>query len=64
MICLEDTPTHILDALRYQWLRKKDLGTISEGGVFAGITPENLVLNEEDLDSAIDREMIEAGKAT
>lgn len=42
------------DAERYQWLRSRDLETISQGGVFAGITPENQVLNEETLDEAID----------
>lgn len=45
------------DALRYRHLRKKDLDTIHEGGVFAGLTPENVVLNLEDLDDAIDEEM-------
>lgn len=43
-----------LDAERYRWLRSRDLETISEGGVFAGMTPENLVINEETLDQAID----------
>lgn len=45
------------DALRYRHLRNKDLGTIRTGGVFAGKTPENVVLNLEDLDKAIDAEM-------
>lgn len=53
------TPWHLAnelrkDAERYQWLRSRDLETISHGGVFAGITPQNLVLNEETLDEAID----------
>lgn len=39
---------------RYLWLRSRPLGTIKSGGVFAGITPENVVVNGEDLDSAID----------
>lgn len=43
-----------LDAERYRWLRSRDLETISEGGIFAGITPDNLVINEETLDQAID----------
>ncbi|RTS51513.1 hypothetical protein DY943_17460 [Pseudomonas aeruginosa] len=42
------------DAARYRWLRERDLETISRGGVFAGMTPENIVLNLEDLDAAID----------
>ena len=42
------------DAKRYRWLRGRDLDTISKGGVFAGVTPDNIVLNEEDLDQAAD----------
>lgn len=53
------TPWHLANELRqnaerYQWLRSRDLETISHGGVFAGITPQNMVLNEETLDEAID----------
>ncbi|HHE1116524.1 TPA: ead/Ea22-like family protein, partial [Pseudomonas aeruginosa] len=32
------------DAARYRWLRERDLETIRQGGVFAGMTPENIVL--------------------
>lgn len=42
------------DAARYRWLRERDLETISRGGIFAGMTPENIVLNLEDLDAEID----------
>lgn len=42
------------DAARYRWLRERDLETIRQGGVFAGMTPENIVLNLEHLDAAID----------
>ncbi|WP_139121043.1 hypothetical protein [Pseudomonas mosselii] len=45
------------DAERYRWMRHRNLDTISQGGVFAGQTPENLVLNEETLDEAIDAAM-------
>lgn len=45
------------DAERYRWLRSRDLETISQGGVFAGITPQNMVLNEETLDQAVDAAM-------
>lgn len=45
------------DALRYRHLRTKDLEMVYSGGVFAGRTPENVVLNLEDLDAAIDAEM-------
>ena len=43
-----------LDAARYRWLRSRDLETISQGGVFAGMTPQNVILNEDDLDQAVD----------
>lgn len=42
------------DAARYRWLRDRDLDTIDKGGVFAGRTPDNVVLNGEDLDRAVD----------
>lgn len=43
------------DAKRYRWLRERPMDAISKGGVFAGQTPENFVINGEDLDAAIDR---------
>lgn len=43
-----------IDAARYRWLRERDLNSIHEGGVFAGRTPQNIVLNGEHLDQAID----------
>ena len=43
------------DARRYHFLRSKDLETISCGGIFAGKTPDNLVINGEDLDREIDK---------
>lgn len=46
------------DAARYDWLRRRDLDTIAAGGVFAGRTPENVVLNGEHLDAAVDAAMI------
>ena len=63
MMRLSDMPTQDRDAMRYQWLRSKDVETVHQGGVFGGQTPENVVLSEGDLDAAIDREMIAAGKA-
>ena len=45
------------DAERYRWIRHRNLDTISQGGVFAGMTPQNLVINEETLDEAIDAAM-------
>ena len=42
------------DAARYRWLRSRDLDTIHEGGVFAGLTPENVVINGADLDRYVD----------
>jgi hypothetical protein len=48
------------DAARYRFLRAKSLDTIGQGGVFAGMTPQNLVLNGADLDVAIDSAMKDA----
>lgn len=48
------------DAARYRWLRARDLETIGTGGVFAGITPQNVVLNGVDLDLRIDFEISQA----
>ncbi|MBX9831966.1 MAG: hypothetical protein K2X78_02855 [Burkholderiaceae bacterium] len=48
-------------AERYAWMRDRDLSTIHQGGVFAGKTPENVVLNGDDLDAAIDAQ-IEVGR--
>jgi hypothetical protein len=46
------------DAERYRWLRDRDLETINtEGGVFAGKVPDNVVMNGDDLDQAIDEAM-------
>lgn len=44
-------------AKRYRWLRERNLDTIETGGVFAGLTPDNVALNLEDLDRAIDQEI-------
>ena len=45
---------------RYAYLRSRNLETINLGGVFAGQTPDNLVLNGTDLDEAIDDAMLAA----
>ena len=43
-----------LDATRfYRYLRERNLESVYEGGVFAGLTPDNVVLSGEDLDAAI-----------
>lgn len=44
-------------AERYRHLRNKDIDTIDKGGVFAGMTPDNLILTGEDLDRAVDAEI-------
>ncbi len=44
----------IRDAARYRWLRERDVDAIDKGGVFAGMTPQNVVLSLEDLDAAVD----------
>lgn len=41
-------------AKRYAYLRERSLDAIKSGGVFAGMTPDNVVLNGDDLDAAID----------
>ena len=41
-------------------LLERDLNTLHEGGVFAGRTPHNVVLNGADLDEAIDAGMLPA----
>ena len=45
------------DALRYRWLRGRDLDQIGQGGIFVGQTPRNVVLTGEDLDHAVDAEI-------
>jgi hypothetical protein len=47
----------IAAARRYEYLRTRDLDAIGKGGVFAGLTPENMVINLEDLDARIDTEI-------
>lgn len=47
-------PEIMRDADRYRWLRERDLDTIDKGGVFVGRTPDNVVLNGDDLDRAVD----------
>ena len=47
-----------LDAARYRWLRSRDLETVDNGGVFVGKTPDNVVLNFEDCDRAVDAAMM------
>ena len=47
------------DAIRYKYLRNRSLNTIENGGVFAGLTPENVILNGADLDRAIDDAILE-----
>ena len=47
-----------IDAARYNFLRGRDLDTITKGGVFAGMTPRNVVLNGDDLDAAVDAAML------
>ncbi|HJV52771.1 MAG TPA: hypothetical protein VJ652_14990 [Noviherbaspirillum sp.] len=37
----------------YRYLRERDLDAIHKGGVFAGLTPDNIVLNGDDLDDTI-----------
>ena len=43
------------DARRYRFLRNADIDSIEKGGLFAGKTPDNIVINGEDLDAEIDK---------
>ncbi|MGP3505801.1 hypothetical protein FRC97_19225 [Paracidovorax citrulli] len=55
MIAALHSPSALADhAARYEWLRSRDLDAVQKGGVFAGKTPDNVVLNGADLDAAID----------
>lgn len=45
-------------AVRYAWLRSKNIDDMKRGGVFGGQVPENLALNGDDLDAAIDAERV------
>lgn len=51
------------DARRYRYLRGRDLDAITVGGVFAGRVPQNLVVNGDDLDRAIDAAMAVSSQA-
>lgn len=42
------------DADRYEVLRQENIDTIDNGGLFAGLVPENLVINGNDLDRRTD----------
>ena len=46
-------------ATRYAYLRHRPVESIAlaDGGVFAGRVPQNVVLNGDDLDAAIDAEL-------
>jgi hypothetical protein len=50
------------DADRYQVLREADIDTIHNGGLFAGLTPDNIVINGHHLDERTDA-VIAARKA-
>lgn len=49
--------TLIADANRYRFLKRADVDAINAGGIFAGMTPDNVVLNGLDLDEGIDAAM-------
>lgn len=42
------------DAERYRVLRQADVDTIHNGGLFPGLTPDNIVINGHDLDRRTD----------
>lgn len=45
------------DARRYRFLKNADIHAVYSGGLFAGKTPDNIVLNGSDLDEEIDKAM-------
>jgi hypothetical protein len=51
---MDDVQVLRRDAERYRKLRSVDINAIRKGGVFAGLTPDNVVINGEDLDIAVD----------
>ena len=56
--CREAFNANLQDAIRYRWLRERDVNAIDTGGLFVGMTPNNIVLNGDDLDIAIDSAMM------
>lgn len=64
LVPAEETESLREDAARYRWLRERDLETIHQGGVFAGMTPDNVVINGDDLDFAIDARIARAALRT
>ena len=42
------------DARRYRYLRGVNINAVFDGGIFAGKTPDNVVINGVDLDLEID----------
>jgi len=50
------------DAERYRYLRERDLDTINKGGIFAGMTPKNIILNLDCLDREVDAARAITGK--
>ena len=48
------------DARRYRYLRNRPEDTIGKGGIFAGMTPKNVILTEDDLDRAVDAAIMSA----
>lgn len=45
------------DAARYRFLRNANSEHPTEGGIFIGITPANVIVTEEDADRAVDEAM-------
>jgi hypothetical protein len=50
-------------AKRYAYLKAAPIDAVKAGGIFAGKTPENIVLNGVDLDAAIDAAIAESAAA-
>lgn len=51
------TPMVFSDGDRYRWLRARPVDAVHMGGLFVGKVPDNVVINGDDLDAAVDQAM-------
>lgn len=51
---IAENAARLLNSERYMVLRQADVDTIHNGGLFAGLTPDNIVINGSDLDERVD----------
>ncbi len=53
----QDDSSEARDAARYRYLREQPIDSIERGGIFVGLTPQNIVANGADLDARMDAAM-------